>query len=282
MPIDLRRLLAAAALLATALVGCSNAREEISSRAAPLPDTGPGVAGSGAPDPASPTRSTGYSSARSGAGAPAAPSDGSGAAGSDEAETFRDLAPSATRLGPEVQAFLRDVGGGRIDELAADSCGDVSPRTSERALGLSAFDGYDRLRPAERELLAREDWMRLFGALLGYFCPESLPDVALAVDPSGTVDDIGHYRLLVGDARGISAEAKAFAGDLGDDRIDELQRSACAATTAETSAQELGSNIVDSYDTDLTDGERASLGLHGYSELYGAMVGWFCPGNLPG
>ena len=251
MRIDLRHRLAAVALALVIPAGCSAGDDVIASRPAP----------SGSVDTIGP--------------------DGGPAGGSSGAEAFRSLATVAARLGPEVQGFVADAPAGRIDELAARTCSGVRPRMTGRELGLDAFDGYQRLEPGEREVLTADDWMVLYGALLGSFCPRNVPDLPLDVGVPAADDDVGSYRRLLEELAGVSADSRAFVAGLPDARIDELRGIACAATSSDTSSREFGMAIIESYETDLTVGDRGAVTVTDYGELFGALVGWFCPDRMP-
>jgi hypothetical protein len=266
------RSLASAALALVLLSGCNDDGDQTAPRTASPSDS---TAGTTTTDRSG--TGGGTSSTPGGEHGAAAP-DG---AGNEDARSFKEMAPTATPLGPEIQAFVATASEARIDELAADSCAAVRPAMTDRELGVSAFDTYDLLVPAEQEALALDDWMVLYGAMLGFFCPANLPEAVLEPGALASGDDIDGYRALIADYEGISADAGAFVAALGDDRIDELRRIACAATTAETTSEAFGLAIVESYSADLTDGEREDLSLNAYSELYGGMVGWFCPDRLP-
>ena len=272
MRTSLGRPLASAALALALLSGCNDDGGQTAPRTASPSDSTAGAA----------------STDRSGTGGGTSPTPGAGdgataphGAGNEDARSFKEMAPTATPLGPDVQAFVAAATEARIDELAADSCAAVRPAMNDRELGVSAFDTYDLLVPAEQEALAVDDWMVLYGAMLGFFCPANLPEAVLEPGAVAGGGDVDGYRALIADYEGISAETGAFVAALGDDRIDELQRIACATVTAETTSQEFGLGIVESYSADLTEGEREDLTLNGYSELYGGMVGWFCPDRLP-
>lgn len=204
----------------------------------------------------------------------------SGGVASAEAESFKALAPSIPELEGDVAQFVGATDAARIDELANDACAAVSGGMTDSELGFAGLAAYDDLTANEQSQLAIDDWVVLYGAMIGFFCPENLPDLGDA--PAEQGGDIGQFRTLVTEIDGVSAETEAFVASVSDERIDELQTVACANTNADLSTEDFGLDIVESYGSDLSDSERDAISLSAYSELYGSLVGWFCPENLPG
>lgn len=199
-------------------------------------------------------------------------------AASEDAEAFKDLGPTVTRLPAAVGRFIAEADATRIGQLAANACAIVDPSMTDAELGTQGIELYDQLDAGEQQRLDVNQWVLLFGALLGYFCPEQLPDLGTA---AGAVSTIEQFRSVVGTIEGLPAEAEEFVVRLGDERLDRLHRAACAGTDAGMTAEQFGLAIAASYDADLTEGEREAIALPAYSELYGAIVGWFCNENLP-
>jgi uncharacterized protein YdbL (DUF1318 family) len=199
---------------------------------------------------------------------------------SGEAIAFKSLAPDIVGVSDGVLTFVEGLEPVRVDQLAAVSCGAVGPSMGAAELGVEGFSTYETLSPDEQARLSLDDWVVLFGALLGYFCPDNLPDLDLETTPTeGT--EVERFRTIVTEVSGVSAETEAFVATLSDERLDALQQIACDASSSELTTEDFGVIIVRSYDADLDVGEQSGIGLAAYSELYGALVGWFCPGNLP-
>ena len=200
--------------------------------------------------------------------------------GSSEATAFKSLAPDIVGVSDGVLSFIEGLEPGRVDALAAVSCAAVSPTMGAAELGVEGFSTYETLTPDEQQNINLDDWVVLFGALLGFFCPENLPELDLEATPAeGT--EVERFRSIVTEVSGVSAETAAFIATLSDERLDEIQRTACSASSPDLTTEEFGVIIVQSYDADLDVGEQGGISLAAYSELYGALVGWFCPGNLP-
>ena len=200
--------------------------------------------------------------------------------GSSEATSFKSLAPDIVGVSDGVLDFVDVLEPVRVDELAAVSCGAVGPSMGAAELGIEGFSTYDSLTLDEQAQINLDDWVVLFGALLGYFCPDNLPDLDLESTPTdGT--EVERFRTIVTEVSGVSGETEAFVATLSDERLDALQQIACDASSPDLTTEGFGVIIVRSYDADLDAGEQTGIGLAAYSELYGALVGWFCPGKLP-
>ncbi len=198
-----------------------------------------------------------------------------------EAESFKTLAPTITELQGEVADFVDATEATRIDQLAAGACGAVSADMTDQELGIEGLSAYGELSERESELIALQDWVVFYGALIGFFCPENLPEFDEDAAPLGEAGEVEGFRAIVTDVDGVSVETEGFVAALSDARIEELQALACAGTNPDMNTDDFGLSIVTSYGDDLSDAESDAITLSGYSEFYGALVGWFCPSNLP-
>lgn len=203
------------------------------------------------------------------------------ATASQQAIAFSELGPRLTSLGDGVLRFAELLDPVRIDQLAQDSCATVSPDMTDSALGLAGLAAYDNLTSQERGEITEQDWVVFYGALAGFFCPENLPEIDLDAAPLTEGTPVDQFRSVVSQIDGVSIEAEDFVADLSDERLDEIQGLACVSTNSDMTTEEFGLAIVSSYQSELTETERSAISLSGYSELYGTMVGWFCPANLP-
>ncbi|MGH1488362.1 MAG: hypothetical protein ACRBK7_03055 [Acidimicrobiales bacterium] len=205
------------------------------------------------------------------------------------AESYKILAPTIAELGQGVYDFVAVTEANRIDQLADRACSDTSPDMNDSELGLQGLAAYDELSAEERTSIALGDWVVFYGSLLGYFCPENLGQGNAASAPSPEGTELEQFQAVVSQLDGVSSETDAFAETIDDTRLTDLRSVACPAPESGSASEpesgvsneEFGLAIVTSYETDLTEVERDQLSLSGYSELYGAVVGWFCPNNLP-
>ncbi|MEL7157371.1 MAG: hypothetical protein AAFN30_12325 [Actinomycetota bacterium] len=69
--------------------------------------------------------------------------------------------------------------------------------------------------------------------------------------------------------------------DTDDQRLTDLADDACARSMPGHSTIQFGLAALAHRDEALDDDERSRLGVEGHSELFGALVGWFCPERLP-
>lgn len=201
--------------------------------------------------------------------------------GSEDAQSYKAMAASLATLGEGVQAYVATVDGGRIDELAGSACSTVSPDMDDTQLGAAGLAAYRELSDQEQAGVAVNDWVVFYGSLIGFFCPDRLPTIEDASEVPADGSEVAQFLALIDEIAGVSAEAENFVASLTEDRLVELHTVACASVTVDMTTEDFGRAIVDSYGADLTEAERAQIGLSGYSEFYGALVGWFCPDKLP-
>lgn len=77
---------------------------------------------------------------------------------------------------PTVKAFLTEADPRRIDQLAGGVCAAAADKTSWDELSIDLGRLHDQLTATERESLEVEAWLTAAGVLLGFFCPELVPD----------------------------------------------------------------------------------------------------------
>jgi hypothetical protein len=203
------------------------------------------------------------------------------AVASPEAEAFKELTPQLEGVGGGVAGFAQLVEPVRVDELAAEACATVTGDMTDSQLGLAGLAAYSGLTMQEKQQVIQTDWVVFYGALVGFFCPENLPSIDLDGAPPVEGSSIEQFRAVVSQIDGVSTEAAGFVTGLTDERLDELQILACRDSSSDMSTEDFGLAIVSSYGNDLSEAEGAALSLSAFSELYGALVGWFCPANLP-
>lgn len=206
---------------------------------------------------------------------------GEPAVASATAESYKIVAPTVDELGQGVYDFVAATDAARIDVLADQACGVASASLGESELGLQSLASYDRLSPTEQEMITVEDWVVFYGSILGYFCPENLGQTVKDKAPAPSGDAAEQFRATIATLDGVSPEAVQFVTSLDETDFAELQTAACNPDQVAPESDTFGLAISASYDTDLTATQRDELSATAYSELYGAIVGWFCPSNLP-
>ncbi len=210
-----------------------------------------------------------------------APQSSAPTSASADAESFMALAPTIGELGGDVQGFVAATRPIRIDQLAEQACGAVSASMNDGELGVAGLAMYRRLPDDEQAAISVTGWSGLYGALIGFFCPDRLPDTPDRAAQPPDKPGIEQFRTLMEGFAGASRETKTFVAGLDDRRLDQLQVSACTDAGENMNTEEFGLTIVASYDETLRPDEAAEITLSGFSELYGSLVGWFCPSKLP-
>ncbi len=258
--------LASAIGLATALLACSGSSRTTDQSAGVTVERTVGVA----------LRSTAPVESTEPLGDPSSPSS------PNAISPFAVVIGSARQYDPDLAVVVQSMGTGRIAELAERSCVEVDPELTAGELANAAYRSYDRLSSQEQTAVDLDGWVLVYGALVGAYCPDRLPLAAVRAGPSPDADDeLGSFRAVLPELRGLSRSTLDFALDLSDDRIQQLSGLACAATDAGSTPASFWADIDRSHRHHLTDDERASIDRDGYGELYGAMVGWFCSANVP-
>ncbi len=194
---------------------------------------------------------------------------------------FKELAPSLERIGIGVVSFADALTEDRIEELAAGACAGVRPDMTDSQLGSAGLAAYDGLTAEEQQIIVEADWVVFYGALVGFFCPDRLPLGSLEDAPPTEGTAIEQFREVIIGLDGVSGEAEAFTAGLADEQLEELRDAACSTATRDMTTEDFGLIIVSSYDEDLSDADRQVVSLSAYGQFYGAVVGWFCPENLP-
>ena len=183
---------------------------------------------------------------------------------------------------PAVVAFVGDSSDEELITLAEDVCAVVEPDMSAAELGASVLVVHDRSRVGER--LGADSFSGVFGALAGLHCPWHLPvsgqrskltsSSAPRADPIGGSAD---RSTLWPDAHPVSE----FLADVEEQRLQLLAAEACAAIPVAASPTTIGLAALDQHAHVLSDHERLVLTAADHAELFGALIGWFCPNRLP-
>ncbi len=194
---------------------------------------------------------------------------------------FKAIAPSLERIGVGVVPFAEELTEERIEQLASAACAEVRPDMTDSQLGSAGLIAFDQLTPDEQQMIGEADWVVFYGALVGYFCPDQLPLGSLDDAPPTEGTATQQFREVITGLDGVSAEAEEFTVELTDQRLEDLRDQACATAASDMTTEDFGLVIVSSYGNDLTDDERQAISLSAYGQFYGAVVGWFCPQNLP-
>lgn len=246
------------------------------SRAPEGPATPPTVDGV---DPA-PSSADPAAGAQAAGGAAAEPASASAAPNTPAA--FRSFIAALDGPSPALDTLATTADDEALTDLADEACAAVEPDMSTAELGATALGGGATLETLAPGL--RPDEVSLvFGALAGLHCPERLPLSGLRIGddrepPAGLVDG---FRATVTDLWPSTHPLVAFVGEADEGRIDELASAACALASAEHTTVQFGMAVAEHRTRDLTDSEARTLGTDGHQELFGALVGWFCPERLP-
>ena len=230
-----------------------------------------------------PTAGDGATTTDPGAGEQSAPEPPTSqpSAASAEAESFKAVAATIGELGTDVQGFVAATRPIRIDQLASRACSDLSIDMTDGDLGMAGLAMYRQLPDDEQAMISVTGWSGLYGALIGFFCPDRLPGPDAGPPEPADEPGIEQFRALMAGFAGASEETRTFVAGLDDRRLDQLQASACDGTDENMNTEQFGFVIVESYDAALSAAESAEITLSGFSELYGSLVGWFCPEKLP-
>lgn len=193
------------------------------------------------------------------------------------ASELRRFLAAAGGVSPAITDYVASTGDRELNDLAAVACELVEPDMSPTELGVVAISVRESLGDERPEL---DDFNVVFGALAGIACPERLPLDDWGLEPPAPAGDADSFRGgLIGMWQASESPAR-FLRTTDDDRIESLGDTACADFVGPAS-----SDLVDAssrhYDEILTAEERALITRHRYREMFGALVGWFCPGQLP-
>lgn len=202
--------------------------------------------------------------------------------GEGMAELLRDRADEVAETSSAAGSFIKGSATARLDELGSASCVAIPKNSAEEQLGVAGVSVYDdALTDEERDDIELGDWLVAFGALVGIYCPERLPELDLTAPELTGETEFARFRAAADDLPDLPVAVTAFLADLSDEQLDSLQATACAAISPDLSADDLGAAIISTYDSSLSPTDQLSLSLADYGELFGMMVGWFCPELIP-
>lgn len=197
------------------------------------------------------------------------------------AETFRAFLQEIDDVPPDIDRFAMTVSDEELEQLATTACGLIEPDMTAAELGTASFSARDQLGEEHRALLDIADFGVVFGILAGLRCPQRLPiggDRPVERPDQSAIDG---YRQAAPSFWPDEHPATRFVAMVSDDRIHQLQQSACAFSSVDQSGAEFGSAVIAHYRAELTVTERATIEIGTYPEIYGSLVGWFCPQRLP-
>ncbi|MFV0526743.1 MAG: hypothetical protein ACK5RL_19845 [Acidimicrobiales bacterium] len=93
-----------------------------------------------------------------------------------EMSAFRAALAALLEEGHSGVTFAEMTSDQRLFDLAADACSLTDPNDSQEALGLAVIQSYTvSLSGNERSTIDIESYAELFGAFVGWFCPQNLP-----------------------------------------------------------------------------------------------------------
>jgi hypothetical protein len=177
--------------------------------------------------------------------------------------------------------FVAAIPDDELDRMSARACERIGPELSQVELGAASLEMWDQLPEDDVQTIDGADFSILFGVMIGVSCPDRLPEgtdpAALPLDRSA----IDAYRQALPTLWAPDHPARRFVASLGDDRLQQLQASACRFSDAGHSPAEVGTAVGAHYGAELSAVERAEIDLGTYPEVYGSLVGWFCPDRLP-
>ncbi|MEM9130929.1 MAG: hypothetical protein AAF962_11990 [Actinomycetota bacterium] len=244
------------------------------------PEGPPAPPTAGAVDAASGATAPTSTEAQSGAPTPSA--DGGSTPIRPTPVAFRAFVAALDGPSPALAALAADTDDDRLAGLADEVCAVIEPDMTTAELGATALG-----RGADLEILApglRPDEVTLvFGALAGLHCPERLPlsGLRLGDDPAPPAELVDGFRATVIELWPTAHPLPAYLDATTDGRIDEVATAACERASAEHTTVQFGLAVADHRTEVLTGAEATALGVDGQQELFGALVGWFCPERLP-
>ncbi len=196
-------------------------------------------------------------------------------------DALRAFVEESEDIPPNVASYVTSASDQDLEDLAATACALIEPDMSKAELGTATHEARDGLSDDDQDLLDIADFGVVFGATAGLACPERLP---VGVDPPPKLRNQGlidSYREAVPTLWSPDHPASRFVTGIGDDRLHELQASACRFSATTHSPAEFGTVVIAHYSAELTSAERSAIGTADYPEVYGSLVGWFCPDRLP-
>ena len=198
------------------------------------------------------------------------------------AQALRAFVADSEDVPDSVRQFVTAASDQELDELATETCALIEPDMSRSELGTVTYEARaSLLSEDDQDLLDIADFGIVFGATAGLACPEQLP---IGVDPPPeprNQDLIDGYREVVPDYWSPEETPSRFVAGIGDDRLHDLQGSACRFSAAGQTATEFGTAVLAHHSAELTPDEKAAITAADYAEVYGSFIGWFCPDRLP-
>lgn len=194
------------------------------------------------------------------------------------ATAFRLFILEADNIPPDVITFAGATTDDELNGLATTACRLVEPDMSQAELGTVSLTMHNESPSGD---LTASEFSLVFGALAGLQCPERLPIDDRTADRPAPAEGIAAFRDGLAGFWPTEHPVQRFIDRASDERLEMLRLSACAATTVELSTTEFGLVALDHYDRELTDTEREQIGPNDYAEVFGAVIGWFCPERLP-
>jgi hypothetical protein len=198
------------------------------------------------------------------------------------AEALRAFVAESDDVPDTVEQYVTSASDQELEELGSQACALIEPDMSRSELGTVAYQARTSLlSDDDQALLDITDFGILFGATAGLSCPEQLP---IGVEPPPeprNQDLIDGYRETVPGYWSPDEAPSRFVAGIGDDRLHELQESACRFSAAGQTATELGTAVLAHHSAELTPDEKAAITPADYAEVYGSLIGWFCPDRLP-
>lgn len=202
------------------------------------------------------------------------PSSGDAAATREALDSFID---GITGVPSDTSDFLENVSDNRLDELSTTACDGFGAEVSITELASAVVALHGALDDAERELLDLNELRVGMGILVAFHCPDRLPEEGSLLEVEFALGDLVSYRLNLSSLLGDVHPATSFIESLSDQRLDELKRSACSVEVADRSLAEFGLIAVEHHGDALSSAEKDQIGRGHYVELFGSLLGWFCP-----
>lgn len=198
-------------------------------------------------------------------------------------DAFRSFVAELERPTPGLVDLARTAGDDELTALAETICIRVEPDMSTSELGAAALATTAELVDLTPTLSADEVSL-VFGALAGLHCPRQLPLSGLRLDRADSRPPsagVAGFRTTVQDLWPARHPLPELIAAIGDARLIELADGACDLANPGHSATQFGLASLAHHEGVLDDTERAALGATWHAELFGALVGWFCPERLP-
>ncbi|MEM8922959.1 MAG: hypothetical protein AAGD35_05610 [Actinomycetota bacterium] len=177
---------------------------------------------------------------------------------------------------PAILAFVDEATDVELASLAETTCALLDSEMSAADLGASVLLAHDQLDLDDR--IGTDSFSLVFGALAGLHCPDRLPISGERTAPT--------YRTpsLLAEADGwwpADHPVAAVLDSMENERLDRLGVAACALADGARSTAEIGAAAEIHRSEHLHQTERRLLDRETHAELFGALVGWYCPGLLP-